>query len=392
MVIAIAVVLLVLFIPMKGRSYETIVPVRVVDERDTMFSRNELKPGEVRFDEYYRDHPDKKQPDDMFRRKPGLLSKESANYNDLAFAAADASFEAVTAFFDLRSKSMGHGARGLGSSSADATESGERLTLFIKEWGRKMGAHSVGIAEMKDYHYYTIGGRRERYGKPVVPEHLYGIVFTVEMDHELTGTGPQAPAVAESARQYLNSGMIATQVALTLRNLGYDATTHIDANYDVICPLVAKDAGLGEIGRMGLLMTPQLGPRVRISVVTTNAPLVPSQPSHDSTVIDFCTRCSKCSEACPAGSIPDGPVTDRENNYLWKISHEKCYTFWCHSGTDCARCLAVCPYSHPDTFFHRFIRRGITNNFIFRRLAVKMDDIIYGRKPAPAKIPGWFEG
>ncbi|MFQ6103859.1 MAG: hypothetical protein ACE5OP_06150 [Candidatus Glassbacteria bacterium] len=54
---------------------------------------------------------------------------------------------------------------------------------------------------------------------------------------------------------------------LHIRNLGYPARTHIDGNYRVVCPLVARDAGIGEIGRMGLLMTPRLGPRVRIAVV-----------------------------------------------------------------------------------------------------------------------------
>ena len=45
-----------------------------------------------------------------------------------------------------------------------------------------------------------------------------------------------------------------------IRRLGYPARAHIDGNYRVIAPLVARDAGLGEIGRMGLLMTPRSRP------------------------------------------------------------------------------------------------------------------------------------
>ena len=74
----------------------------------------------------------------------------------------------------------------------------------------------------------------------------------------------------ESSEQYLRSGVLALKLAAYIREMGYEATAHIDGNYEVICPLVAVDAGLGVIGRMGLLMTPDLGPRVRISVVTTN--------------------------------------------------------------------------------------------------------------------------
>ena len=83
----------------------------------------------------------------------------------------------------------------------------------------------------------------------------------------------------ESARRYLDSGAIAVQLALFLKGIGYRARAHIDGNYRVVCPLVARDAGLGEIGRMGILMTPALGPRVRIAVVTTDFPLVPDRPA-----------------------------------------------------------------------------------------------------------------
>ena len=88
-----------------------------------------------------------------------------------------------------------------------------------------------------------------------------------------------------------------------IRSLGYPARAHIDANYRVVCPLVARDAGLGEIGRMGLLMTPGPGPRVRLAVVTTDVPLVSDERLRDDSMIDFCTRCKKCAEVCQPDAI-----------------------------------------------------------------------------------------
>jgi reductive dehalogenase len=395
-----ALILLLLFLPLKGRKYKLPVPERHVDERDTMFSRNEIMPGEKRFDEYYKMHPENRQGDDDFRSEPGLLSHEASNYNRYAFACAEASFEAVEAYFPYRERGTRHRAQGTEHRApafvkitrdygGQAGDSDVELSGFIKEWARKMGVHSVGITEMKDYHFYTVGGRQERYGKKVVNDHKYGIAITVEMDHELTMTGPQAPVVMESAQQYLRCGMIATQLALTLRHLGYEATTHIDANYDVICPLVARDAGLGEIGRMGLLMTPGLGPRVRLAVVTTDAPLVTDKPAYDNTVLDFCTICRKCASACPSSSIPSGDREDHPGGLRWRINQESCFNYWCRVGTDCGRCMAVCPYSHKSNMFHNFIRWAVRNNFIFRRLAVKLDDLFYGSRPDPGKIPGW---
>ena len=399
-------ILLLFFLPIRGKRYKKAVPQRHLDERDTMFSRNEIKPGEQRFNEYYSLRPDHKETDDRFRAKPGLLKEGSSFYNKMAFAAAEASFEAVEAFFDLRSKSMEHAAWGMGEDldDTDLPIRGEQirrdsmpgvsiddsLTIFLKNWTLKMGAHSVGVAEMKDYHFYTTGGRKERYGKPVENNHMYGIALTVEMDYELTMSGPQSPIVMESARQYLNSGMIATQLALTLRNLGYEATTHIDANYDVICPLVAKDAGLGEIGRMGLLMTPKLGPRVRIAVVTTDAPLSADSPTHSDSVIDFCTKCKKCARVCPSAAIPMDERKENRGGLHWQINQEACFTYWCQAGTDCGRCMAVCPYSHRSNWLHNFARWGINNNFFFRRAAIRLDDLIYGSKPRSANPPVWL--
>ena len=79
-----------------------------------------------------------------------------------------------------------------------------------------------------------------------------------------------------------------------IRSMGYPALAHIDGNYRVVAPLVARDAGLGEIGRMGLLMTPELGPRVRLGVVTTDIPLVPDPAGYAPAVLDFCRACKKC--------------------------------------------------------------------------------------------------
>ena len=48
----------------------------------------------------------------------------------------------------------------------------------------------------------------------------------------------------ESAQQYLNAGAIAAQIAAAIQSLGYEACAHIDGNYQVVYPLVARDAGL----------------------------------------------------------------------------------------------------------------------------------------------------
>jgi epoxyqueuosine reductase QueG len=141
---------------------------------------------------------------------------------------------------------------------------------------------------------------------------------------------------------------------------------------------------------MGLLMTPSLGPRVRIAVVTTDLPLVADPATDDPTVLDFCGICRKCADICPAQAIPAGPPADIDGVTRWRIDQEACFTYWCRSGTDCGQCIRVCPYAHPDTALHRLVRRGLRHSALFRRLALRLDDLIYDRRPAPKPGPDWL--
>ena len=94
---------------------------------------------------------------------------------------------------------------------------------------------------------------------------------------------------------------------------------------------------------------------------------------------------------CPVGAISKDPMKEIEGSSRWKINSEACYLFWCISGTDCGRCVISCPYAHPDNWFHRFIRWGIKNNLVFREMAVKLDDIFYGKKPKMKPLPEWVK-
>jgi len=377
-----SLITLILFLPIRGNKIEKDTPLNRIDERDTMFSRKELKEGTDRFEEYYKNNPDKKILDDNFRSRPGLLKPGSTQYNPFQFAAADSSFETIA---ELHSMVDGEPLENPVKIKVD------EITEFIKKWSLKLGAKDCGVTELQDYHLYTTGGRGERYGKPVLNNHKYAIAFTTEMNKRMIQSAPTGSIVMESAQQYLDSGTVAIQVAKFIRNLGYSARAHIDGSYQVVCPLVARDAGLGEIGRMGLLMTPRLGPRVRISVVTTDLPLLIDNRKPDYSATDFCRMCKKCAVACPSKAISFEDKKDIDSVKRWQINSEACYTLWCTFGTDCGRCIAVCPYSHPDNLFHNIIRFGIRNSKIFRWFAVKMDDAIYSKKPVFANLPDWLQ-
>jgi len=63
--------------------------------------------------------------------------------------------------------------------------------------------------------------------------------------------------------------------------------------------LAAVAAGLGEIGYSKMLLTPEFGPRQRIALVITDAPLAPD-PLFDGQI---CDRCMMCVRECPGKAI-----------------------------------------------------------------------------------------
>jgi ferredoxin len=340
-----------------------------------MFARGRLQPGSLEYEQYYAMRPENQQDDDHTRSLPGLLSSSARLAEPLSFAAADASFDLTEV---LRLAVNGEVADSRVERSAD------EFTAEAKRLARSFGAVDVGVTAVKPYHVYTnIGRGTGEYGAPVALRHPWAVAFTVEMSHERVSHAPAAPVVEESARQYVESATLGVVLAGWMRRLGYAARAHTDGNYRVIAPLVARDAGLGEIGRMGLLMTPGLGPRVRLGVVTTEMPLVADAAGDDPSVLDFCIRCSKCAANCPVGAISDGDRTPVDDGLRWVIDSETCFRFWNVVGTDCATCMRVCPYSHPDNPAHNLVRGLIRRSAPARQTMLWMDDLIYGARPTP---------
>lgn len=378
-------------VPVRRRTADT--PTERIDERTIMFSRALYEPDSERFADYYTAYPDHRDPDVRFRAKPGLLQPGTLHHDPVLFAAANASFTAVEQFGGLVDGMVDDPVDGKPATTTPATSRADLdaadLTRFVKSWARKLGAVAVGVTEMRDYHYYTTVGRGPQWGEQVQREHSFGIVVAVEMDKAMLDRAPAGPAVMESAQQYLACGAIAVQLAELCRGLGWPTRAHIDGNYRVVCPLVARDAGLGEIGRMGLVMTGTLGPRVRLAVVTTDLPLIPDQPQRDPSTLDFCRICRKCAEVCPAQAISADDPRPIAGAERWQIDQEACYTYWCAVGTDCGRCVRVCPFSHPDSALHAVVRWTVRRNPWTRWLALRLDDLFYGRRPPPLPLEPW---
>jgi epoxyqueuosine reductase QueG len=111
---------------------------------------------------------------------------------------------------------------------------------------------------------------------------------------------------------------------------------------------VATRAGLGWVGKCGLLVTKKYGSALRLTTVLTDAPLEAGMPVNES----LCARCKKCVDACPA-KVPTGknwePGMPREALLDAFACREKARSLSMKSFGErvsiCGLCIVACPWT-----------------------------------------------
>jgi reductive dehalogenase len=378
---------------LKGVNGYVVGKAQRFDEREQVFARERtLRLGSEQYKAFYRAHPEMEEMDSERRKAggllgvPGAIDRPGELFNISAMTAA---FSIPPHFGRPEIHSPAIQATGEDRSSMSREEATQR----IKGFARHLGAGLVGVARTNPLWVYSHRGEIfyenwDQWGREIAVEHPYTIVFAVEMDGEMVSTAPHTPSVAESALSYSKGAWISTQLATYIANLGYAATANHSRHYDLLLVPAAVDAGLGETGRFGYLITKEFGPRIRLFAVTTDLPLVPDEPV-DIGVEDFCSFCKKCVRCCPSSSIPSGDQQEFNGIEKWKLNAETCFGYWGKVGTDCNVCMRVCPWSHSRTLPHRMIISLVVRNEYARRLFSLMDDLFYGNKPKPASPPKW---
>jgi epoxyqueuosine reductase QueG len=95
----------------------------------------------------------------------------------------------------------------------------------------------------------------------------------------------------------------------------------------------AQAAGLGRLGWHSLLITPDFGPRARLSCCLTEATL---EPTKGDMALD-CISCGICLESCPAGALAEPQAGEQ-----YRINKFACCAFYGASG-GCSECMRLCP-------------------------------------------------
>lgn len=88
---------------------------------------------------------------------------------------------------------------------------------------------------------------------------------------------------------------------------------HARVSSDLSLKHAAVSAGIGEIGRSNLLLTPEFGPHQRLGAIVTSAVLEPDP----AVARELCGNCSRCEKACPVGALEGG-----------RHDVDRCFNYW----------------------------------------------------------------
>ncbi|TCX53511.1 reductive dehalogenase [Dehalobacter sp. 14DCB1] len=291
-------------------------------------------------------------------------------------------------------------------------KSAEEGTMAVKKMAKTLGAHSVGIASFDRRFVYnetlayvdpnplsvTDGTAKKFIPSDFGFEPKHAIVMTIPMAYEGISCAPTFLGSTQVGLAYAKMGFAAFSLSMFIKDLGYHAVP-IGSDTALSIPM-AIQAGLGEYSRMGLLVTPDLGPSVRICKVFTDMPLNHDKPISFG-VTEFCNSCKKCADQCPAQAISsdapttDGPCGDMQNSGIkrWYMDPVKCFSSWGGDNISscCGACIASCPFTKPEGWHHTLVR-SVTGTPGITPIMKNMDDIFgYGKLYDEQAIADWWK-
>lgn len=346
------------------------------DERDNMFARNNIQHYPDLMETYYKKRPENLSTDSQIHNKPEFGDPAQVYHDPYGAKVYGAAFEYLEQTIPLSDGPPAEKKTDLNPDTFSKT-----LGEIIKFYG----GCDYGIIQLKPHHFYSHKGRHAKnWGEKTDQTYRTAIVIVVPMRIPMIKQGPSSCVIQESAQKYVEAAKISNILAAYIRQFGYRARAHNDANYETLCVPLAVESNLGELGRMGLFMHPVHGPCLRLAIVTTDLDLPKTQRKQNLHMEAFCKICKKCADNCPSSSISSGKEPKSRNFRHWSIDQEKCFSYWKTIGSDCGICISVCPYTKPDTFIHKIVRFYISRNPVNQKIALVMDDLLYGRNK---KIP-----
>lgn len=211
------------------------------------------------------------------------------------------------------------------------TTADKEFLLKFEKYAQDLGVDSVGYVKVPSH---VIFSERSTISK-------YAIVLTLEMDGNIILNSPSNENQEMALQTYDDLGKITNKLAEFMRKNGFAAQASHPAGGFVMYPWIAQMGGLGFSGRHGLLITPEFGPRQRISAIFTTITNLPVKDKDHSWVSDFCATCGRCIRSCPENAILDTPLKHADGRLSF-VDGNKCI--------GCTVCIKECSFNKKSYY------------------------------------------
>ena len=207
---------------------------------------------------------------------------------------------------------------------------------FIKEledYAHSLGIISVGYTQMT--HDLMI--------KDKFIQYPFTIVLTVEMGMDIIETAPGTDAQDLNNTAYVKTAILTTKLSDYLRKKGYATEVAHPEGGIVSFSALGQKAGLGYRGKNNLLITPELGPRVKVSAIFVSIANLPVKEDNEHGWIpEYCDKCNKCVKACPYEALIEKETCCGGKEV--ELVKKNC--IGCSQG--CTYCIEGCPFYQKE--------------------------------------------
>jgi ferredoxin len=173
------------------------------------------------------------------------------------------------------------------------------------------------------------------------------IILTLEMAKDKINKAPSKETFNMIHDTYHRLNMITIKLSKYIRSNGFSAQPSPATLGIAHYPPMAEKAGIGCRGWHGLLITPELGPRQRISMIVTSIDNLPfSDVNPHLWINEFCKKCHKCVKSCPVQAIPNKYELS-ELGYQRHLNALRCVDFF-SQNYGCTICVKSCTFNNSD--------------------------------------------
>jgi epoxyqueuosine reductase len=224
--------------------------------------------------------------------------------------------------------------KAVGDIQPTSVPNGEDVTDLIRQKTQELGYGEVGFTRFDRRYVYE--SRR----KDLKNDLPHAICLALEQDHAATQTIPSLEAEIAQGDAYKRQVQLAKQLVDYIHSLGYRAQVSGPIwHFGPMIPMFVE-AGLGQLGVNGQLLSPHFGSRARLQIILTNAKVMYDRPV-DYGIIKFCEICQVCFMRCPGRAIQGQRVWFRGVEKS-KLIFKRCRPVMArYSG--CGVCMKVCP-------------------------------------------------